>query len=343
MISRVPINRALRMVVAGMLLTTVVSGTALAKNPTNNLNGSAPAVPGTVSAAALVRFSYSVTNTSSSNFSSFFVDAVTPNTDFDAALVGVISVGNSTSGTTPTCDTTSGDLHCTFGPLNSGKTATINVVYRTPSNASGTWSVLFAASSTGAPGTDPGNSHGDSYNVTGTVNIGVGKAGGSYIYGTNLTAQNDQGLGKKNAQSSKLIFSSDGTTGFPATIDEAPASSTVYVCPTAVSAACFGDWNLISANNGGAVPGGSFRVTYGYDKISGSQGSVRFVHLLDPDHDGVYGEGQVEGTDYLVIPSFSSSPCSTTLTTNCIESISSGGGDYFFTLILDGNGPMRGI
>ena len=71
MISRVPIYRALRIVVAGMLLTTVVSGTALAKNPSNNLSGTATPVPGTVSAGALVRFNYSVTNTSSSNFSSF--------------------------------------------------------------------------------------------------------------------------------------------------------------------------------------------------------------------------------------------------------------------------------
>jgi len=344
MISRVPIYRALRIVVAGMLLATVVSGTALAKNPGSNLSGTATAVPGTVSAGALVRFNYSVTNTSNSNFSSFFVDSETPNKDFGAALVAVISA-TVTPGTTttPSCNISTGDLHCTFGPLNSGSTARVSAVYRTPSNASGTWVVTFAASSTGASPNDPGNSHGDAYLVTGTASIGSGKAGGSYIFGSDLTTQNDQNIGKKNAQSSKLIFSSDGSTGFPATVDEAPASSTVYVCPTAVSAACFGDWNLISANDGGPVPGGSFSVTYGYDKIAGQQGNVGFVHLLDPDGDHIYGEGQVQGTDYVLIPSYNSNPCSTTHTTNCIDSISTSGGDYFFTLILDGNGPMRGI
>jgi hypothetical protein len=110
-----------------------------------------------------------------------------------------------------------------------------------------------------------------------------------------------------------------------------------------VASACFGDWNLISANDGGPVPGGSFRVTYGYDKIAGQPGDVGFVHLLDPDGDGIYGEGQVAGTDYVLVPSFNSNPCSTTHPTNCVESFSTSNGDYFFTLVLDGNGPMRGI
>ena len=346
MTSRVSISRALRILVAAMLLVTISSGMALAKNPNVNLRGTAPAVPGTVSAGALVRFDYSLTNTSNSNYSSMFVDAITPDTANGAQLVAILAGPTVTPATTATktCDISSGDLHCSFGPLNgNGATASVSVLYRVPTNASGSWTVTFAASSNGFSGSDPGNSHGDSVNTPGTVSIGAGKDGGSYIFGDDLTTQNDQSLGKKNPQSSKLLFSSSGSNGFPATVDEAAGSSTVYVCPTAVSSSCFGDWNLISANNGGAVPGGSFRVTYGYDKISGSQGNVRFVHLLDPDHDGVYGEGQVLGTDYVVIPSFSSSPCSTTLTTNCIESISNGGGDYFFTLILDGNGPMRGI
>ena len=70
MTSRVLPSRALRIGVAGMLLATLVSGTTLAKNPANNLSGTATAIPGTVSAGALVRFNYSVTNTSNSNFTS---------------------------------------------------------------------------------------------------------------------------------------------------------------------------------------------------------------------------------------------------------------------------------
>jgi hypothetical protein len=345
---RVSVRRAARVVVAAMLLTTVSSGMALAKNPGINLSGSAPAVPGTVSAGALVRFDYSITNTSSSNYSSFFVDAITPDTANGAQLVAILAGPTVTPATTDTktCDITSGDLHCSFGPLNGkGATASVSVLYRVPANASGSWTVTFAASSNGFSSSDPGNSHGDVVNVPGTVSIGSGRSGGTYVYGDDLTAQNDQTLNKKNPQSSKLVFSSGGSAGFPATVDEAAGSSTLYVCPSAVASSCFGDWNLISANNGGSVPGGSFRVTYGYDKISGQQGAVRFVHLLDPDHDGVYGEGQVLGVDYVVIPSFNSQPCSSSSSTgtNCIESISASGGDYFFTLILDGNGPMRGI
>jgi hypothetical protein len=336
-------------VIAAALVTTLFSGMALAKNPNLNLRGTATAVPATVSAGSLVRFDYSITNYSNSNYSSFFVDAVTPDKTSGGQLVAVLVNATVTPATTApkSCSiTASGDLHCTFGPLNgSGVTASFSVLYRVPTNASSSWTVTFAASSNGVSGSDPGNSHGDTVNIPGTVAIGTGKAGGTYVFGTDLTTQNDQSLGKKNPQSSKLIFSSSGSAGFPATVDEAAGSSTLYVCPTAVSSSCFGDWNLISANNGGAVPGGSFRVTYGYDKISGSQGNVRFVHLLDPDHDGVYGEGQVAGVDYVVIPSFSSQPCSSSSSTgkDCIESISSSGGDYFFTLILDGNGPMRGI
>jgi hypothetical protein len=349
MTSRVLLTRALRVLVAAMLLVTISSGMALAKNPNINLKGTATAVPGIVSAGALVRFDYTITNNSNSNYSSFFVDATTPDKATGGQLVAILVNATVTPSTTApkACTITStGDLHCSFGPLNgSGSTASFSVLYRVASNATGTWTVTFAASSNGVSGSDPGNSHGDTVNIPGTVAIGTGKDGGTYVFGDDLTTQNDQNLSKKNPQSSKLIFSSGGSAGFPATVDEAAGSSTLYACPTAVSSSCFGDWNLISANNGGAVPGGSFRVTYGYDKISGSQGNVRFVHLLDPDHDGVYGEGQVAGVDYVVIPSFSSQPCSASSSTgtNCIESISSSGGDYFFTLILDGNGPMRGI
>jgi len=327
MTSRVLLNRALRVLVAAMLLVTVSSGIALAKNPNINLRGTATPVPGTVSAGALVRFDVSVTNTSNSNYSSFFIDAITPDKTNGAQLITILVAPTVTPATsaTKTCDISSGDLHCSFGPLNgSGATASVSVLYRVASNATGSWTVPFAASSNGFSSSDPGNSHGDTVNVPGTVSIGTGNNAGSYIFGDDTIVQNNQNLSKKNnPQSAKLDFTDSTDTNFGATVSEAATTS----CPTGITT-CYGDLVIMSAKGGQAI-GGGFLATVGYFSVPGSA-TGHFIHWDSSDLTGTY--------DLIDTSCADAAPGEA-----CIDGTFKTGGNTFYVIRLFDNGPMRGI
>jgi len=328
MTSRVLLTRALRVLVAAMLLVTISSGMALAKNPNINLKGTATAVPGTVSAGALVRYDVAVTNVSNSNYSSFFVDAVTPDKTSGGQLVAVLVNATVTPTTTApkSCDiTSSGDLHCAFGPLNgSGSTASFSVLYRVPSNATGSWTVTFAASSNGFSNSDPGNSHGDAVNVPGTVSIGSGNNAGSYIFGDDTVVQNNQNLSKKNnPQSAKLDFTDSTESNFGATVSEAATTS----CPTGITT-CYGDLVIMSVKGGQAI-GGGFLATIGYFSVPGSA-TGRFIHWDTSDLTGTY--------DLIDTSCADAAPGEA-----CIDGTFKTGGNTFYVIRLFDNGPMRGI
>jgi len=328
-------QRPFRLVVVNAITLMLVAGLfvspATAKAPSNNLKGTAEAIPGTVSAGALVRFDAHIKNDSSSNYSSLFVNATTP---AGATLVAwFIDSGG-------TCDGSSGDLSCDFSPLNSGVTVDFTTIYEVPSSASGSFSVTFVATSNGSTGSDrPGQSHGDDYPWVATVDIGSGATGGSYIYGTVLSTQNNQNLNKQNPQSSKLVFHDDKGTGFPATVQQQVGS--FYTCPTGTAASCFGGWSVISADLGTTFPDG-FTVILGYDKIAGQAADVQFVHLLTTP----LPASPEEGKDYEIIKSFNDNPCQVAGASYsnmpCVVSIESIQGDTYFTLALTKNGPLRG-
>jgi len=326
-----PFRLAVVNAISLMLVVGLFAGPAAAKAPTANLSDTWEASPGVVSAGALVRFDVHITNDSSSNYSSFFVDAATPN---GATLVAWFGESQGS------CDGSSGDLSCDFGALNSGATVDFATIYEVPSSASGSFSVTFIATSNGSTGSDkPGQSHGDDYVVVTSVDIGSGSTAGSYIYGDVLSTQNNQNLNKNNPQSSKLVFHDDKGTGFPATVQQEAGG--FYTCPTDTAASCFGGWSVISADEGATFADG-FTVILGYDKIAGQAADVQFVHLLttplpaDPELN----------VDYEIIQSFNDNPCqpggASYLNMPCVVSIETIQGDTYFTLALTNNGPLRG-
>jgi hypothetical protein len=311
-----------------MLMVGLLAGPASAKAPTSNLSDTWEASPDVVSAGGLVRFDVHITNDSSSNYSSFYVDAATPN---GATLVAWFGESQGT------CDGSSGDLSCDFGAVNGGVTVDFTTIYQVPSSASGSFSVTYIATSNGNTSSDkPGQSHGDDYVVVATVDIGSGDSGGSYIYGDVLSTQDDQDLNRHNPQSSKLVFTSAGETGFPATVME--DDPIAYACPTNTglgALVCFGQWSVISVADGGTVEGG-IEVTIGYDRISGNANDVGFVHL--PDGGGY----ELIGSYNMGVNGDLCGPDPVDICASYVTQVQHTQGDYYFTFVLSQNGPLRG-
>lgn len=312
---------------SAILISGLFAGGVTAKLP--DYDGSAVPQPSVVSHGGLVRYDVSFTNTTSGNFQTVDLRADTPNGADLIALIGAPSQG--------TCDTSGEDLTCSFGFVASGQTITLSVVYRVPTSGS-SMTVPFIFSVQGSTGADtPGRSRGDDLPVNGTVALSSDpELGSSYVFGTDLTVQNNQTLSRRNnPQSAKLVFPAAGD-GFPASVEEVGAES--FSCPADVAATCFGNWNVVSAANGAEFENG-FQVVAGYFQVPGNAATKKFVHLLNPG-----AVNPVLGVDYEIIEDACTFSGDSATPTNmpCIQSVTNSGGNWFYTLVVDDNGPMRG-
>lgn len=330
MISKRPARAVVVQLVSMVLLAGLLASPASAKAPGSSLSGSATPEPDTVSAGALVRFNYQVTNTSSSNFATFYVDATTPDKASGGELIDVVDAYiDPDPGYDPACGpTAAGDLHCDFGGLNSGSTAYVSGIYRVPPDATGSWSVVFTATSNGSTSNDqPGQSHGDDYAVTGTVPIATGDTAGGYIYGDDVTVANTQTLSKKNnPQNAALDFTGSTDSdlpGFGATIREQAANG---ACAPGITT-CFADLTALAINGGEPVPNG-FLARIGYFQVPGSAVGG-FVHWFGTDTSGDF-----ELIDEACDP--------TTPVAPCIYGTEKIQGNTFYIIYMKVNGFLRG-
>jgi hypothetical protein len=310
-------NRSTRalasLLLAVSLALSALAGPAmiLAAQPT--ADHTATAVPGAVTPGAKVAFDIHFKNTSPSNLAQFFLNADTPD---GATLVEV------ESSTRPGCDTSSGDLHCTFGAVNSQAVVDLRVVYTTPS-AKGTFTVPFKFSTTGVAPDKGKNSHGDDYPTSGSATLDDSKDfAGAYTSSTGQVVSDSQDLHRtRNPQFTK-VTAPEGAIGV--TVGEAPGSA--FICPPSAGT-CFGQWSLISVNdsfNYGSL-GQAFSVQLGY---KGNIGNANFVH--------VHNDGTIDlitNTCPSSPPPFTSVPC---------KIITTSGGDSFVTLWVKQNGRASG-
>jgi Domain of unknown function DUF11 len=314
--------------VALVLLTGLLTGTAIAKPPTYGQDWSA--TPSEfVSYGGQVRFDVEWTNLSGANLPTVFVSADTPTgADLIAVIDGTVSQG--------TCDDTGEDLACAFGTVNNGANVSFAVVYEVPASGSDTFSVKFVFTAQGNTGSDqPGKSRGDDMPITASVSLTDDPdEGGTYVYGDVTSLANNQALHKtRNPQSALLDFIAAGNQGFGATLDE--AAGTTYPCPGQTT--CYGFWNLVSVNEGTAITGG-FETVLGYSQVP-SNAVGGFVHWLTANT-----TNPVLGTDYELITEECEYDSETGDATNmpCIASVAKIQGNTFFTILSETNGPMRG-
>jgi hypothetical protein len=281
----------------------------------------ATAVPGSVSPGERVAFDIHFKNTSSSNLASLSLDALTSDaTPAGATLLGVEPFDRGG------CDTTSGDLHCAFGALNSLDEINLRVVYTTP-DVKGTFTVPFLFTTTGnAP--QGKKSHGYNYPTDGVAILDdSANFAGAYTSEDGQLVTDIQVLDKNKNPQFTQVTAPESLIGV--TVGEEAIGVPTVPCP-AEAGTCFGQWSIISVNPGNVLdytPPGGIEVLIGY---KGTIGNAKFVHVLD------------DGTVQLIEDQCSANPpTAAELKPGCFI-INRVGGDSFVTLWIWKNGRLSG-
>lgn len=323
--------RIVALLIAGTLVGALFASPVLAAKPARP-GGTADASPLTVSPSTAgdtnyVRFDVTFENSRNSSLQQVTMTAQTPaGSDLQEVEAGPVVGGEDQGG----CDAGGTHLSCVIGTVEAFESVELSVVYQVPTTGP-RMDLSFIFKSTGAPGTDPNTSHGDDFRVDGFVLISSDNYAGSYLYQSedpddvdDLTVATDQALTKRgNPQSTKVT---GPEFNIPVSASEVGAND--FLCPEEDDLGnpveCFGQWSVINVNNGLVYDDG-FTVVIGYDQVPGNSGDVGFVHLV--------GGGST----------FITESCGGEVTTNCIVDVDNVSGDLFYTLIIDNNGPIRGI
>jgi hypothetical protein len=275
----------------GMLIQTAAAPAALlAKVPDvpvtvtpvpNNATTTANAF---VTAGDFVAFDVALTNDSPSTVAQLTMDATLAGPQ--PTYRGTFIVGGSLAAQT-SCSA-SGAFACTVGNVASGGDLQLRVVYLT-STTTGTLDAEFFGTSTGAPGSDPGTSHGDTFQASAAVDTlapfsDTGDKGTSgYVPPSGDDLQtNPAGFGPQNPMwtritvpAAALANAQFGTTAF---LQEASSFDGV-VCPLD---ACFGQTSNLALAGGAHLPA-PFKVEVRVDNAKKSTNLQRWtlVHILD--------------------------------------------------------------
>ncbi|HEX6127463.1 MAG TPA: hypothetical protein VF071_00420 [Candidatus Limnocylindria bacterium] len=322
MFSRTHFRRLAGTTVSLVLLTGLLTGTAIAKPPAYQPNPDdgmiLSGIPDVVTWSGQVRFDVYFTNTSGANLPTVNMRADTAD---GAALVALLP-DDDAGKCTPDAPSL---LTCAFGTVNAGTTVKFSVVYRVPSSGS-TFSQKFVFTAQGSTDSDsPKKSRGDDMPVIASVELAstTDDSAGSYIYGGVTSVESNPSLNKqRNPQNAKLDFSESGQTNFGATVaEEGPGA-----CPAAAGDTCHGDLIVLEVADGNPVTGG-FLVTLGYFQVPGTaQGGV--IHVRD------------DGTVVLIEPfdtsaGFDADP-------EYLVEVKKTNGNTFYTVFTQVNGKMGG-
>jgi hypothetical protein len=296
-----------------------------------NVTVTATAVPGSVTPGANVAVDLDFYNfPSTSNISQLYLNAKTPS---GWTLVGIESYSQGTC-TGPA----GGDVFCNIGAVNAGTHFTARVVYTTPSGGSGSVAFdWFLFNTTGVANDKGKNSHGDNYIPTGSVTLDTSKDfGGAYVSTGAQVITDSQVLHINRNPQYTSVTSPAGHIGV--TVGELAGNTAV--CP-AEAGTCFGQWSVISVNDGAPYPNG-FSVVLGY---KGNIGNASFVHLFD-SYDPITNPTAYELIEYVSTdPDDPTDICSSATPTAseipCMIPESSGG-NSIITLWLNQNGRLSG-
>ncbi|MEX0625210.1 MAG: hypothetical protein WD402_01555 [Chloroflexota bacterium] len=308
-------------ITTGLLLSSLITP-ALGKLA--NVTVTATAVPGSVTPGANVAIDVEFYNfPSMSNISQLYLTAAAPPNGWILDGVEGQSQGDP-------CVVGTATFSCSLGAVPAGSTATVRVVYITPSTGSGSVSLnWFLFNTTGVAGDRKGNSHGDDYMTTGTVTLDPSSDfAGAYTSSDNLTVADNPVLHVRRNPQSTSVTSPTGLIGV--TVGEVPGGT--FSCP-AVASTCFGQWSVISVNDGAPYPDG-FSVVLGY---KGNIGNASFVHLFD-SYDSVTNPTAYETIAHPGDLCSSSTPSASEIP--CMI-LSSSGGESFATLWLNRNGQVK--
>jgi hypothetical protein len=332
--------RFLRTLVSVPLLASALvlqsAGTPLATLAAvpQNVDVIVSAIPGDfVTVNHFVAFDVAITNGSGSTVAQLsIVDSLSG--DAAGTLRGVLITGGNAAGQT-SC-TTAGGLSCYAGNMANGATMSLRVIYQATST--GTLTVDFVGSSTGTPGgnTDGGNSHGDTFDGTASIDVlsefdassAAGQSTQGYIPDAGDTLETSAvNFGSANPLVTEVVIpaAAVGTQGYLASVREGlfPGSST---CP--LKKGCFGQASELTVN-GGATLDAPITVTF----IASNAKAFTPLSQWTILHSATLTSTPI------VLPA-----CSGSVVVNCVVSknyVSGSKIDYIAVLRLDHNGWIR--
>lgn len=217
-----------------------------------------------VTAGDYIAFDFTFENLDNSTISQMAIDDSFAQDDVVPTYVQTFKTGGTLVDQT-TCST-GGDFSCTVGQVVSGATLQLRIVYLT-SATPGQFTLTVAGSTTGAPGSDPGTSHGDTFGKSVTIDTvstftNTGDLGTSgYLPPTGDELQTTlSNFGPSNPMWTHVTVPAAAMANLPighvAFLDEAD-SYPQAVCDAALK--CFGQTSHISVA-GGATMAAAFSV-----------------------------------------------------------------------------------
>jgi hypothetical protein len=270
----------LRLLLAFVFAATLVGGTVslTAARVPPGWSSAAVATPGTVTNGEPAGFVVTFTNAAPNNASQLYLVAATPP---GAAFVKAFPSQG-------TCNAT-GPLMCTLGAVNAGASATVTVVYNTPTSGS-VMNVIFEFNTTGVAADVNKRSHGDSVrtnpeqtpvNLSSTNNRDFR---GRFAWNNSLlNIQDDQNLGNKNKQATS-VNGPALSAPLSLTVGEQPLGA--FACPPAEgrNRPCFSEWSVLNVGDGAPFDQGfTASAALGHWEIPSQidASNVGFVHVKD--------------------------------------------------------------
>lgn len=283
---------------AAMLLTV---GGALAATPRADW-GSISATS-TVSSASpplskdgqTVWFETTFQNTDTSTISQLFLNGITDAAVYSVGKPLTYAVSATVDGKASTGCANATPLSCSFRNIKPLSVIQVAVVYQVPADPyAGSASCPFGKSqgygvlpagtldgpalctllqwsSNGSPSSDGGTSHGDTWNWYDGVALTTDKDyQGSYVFDGSLSVvQNSQAVGPTNRQAT-IAFSP--ANGIPVTVQDGPAANASCNSAVVDCSLLFGEWSIVSVNNGQPIPGQAstlyeFQITFDSSEI----------------------------------------------------------------------------
>jgi uncharacterized repeat protein (TIGR01451 family) len=185
------------------LVLGAMTGPALTTAAVPSVYLTVVASPPEATRGALVGFTITVDNQGNSTSSQSSVDATIPNgTTYAGVYPGVYP-------STTSCPAAAGHVVCTLGGIPGHTSVTFALAFQTTDSTPTPVSTTVTGQTTGTPGKDGGNSHGDDFIGSGlSFSIALvlssnGDFSGRFVTG-DLTVQDNQTVGPSNLQATKV-------------------------------------------------------------------------------------------------------------------------------------------
>ena len=235
---------ALTLVGATLLSST---GTALGAVPLGHATNEA--LPPIVTAGDVVGFRTNLFYEDNSTLAKAFVTIFTHGTGTNRYLLATKN-GATVANACKIGSVVAGMVSCTFKTVRQNDHLAVTVAFdrlEDPATANGVWS------STGAPTSDGGASHGDTWqDPSGAASATVGASGGDYAGFFSIVADgsvaNGQSVSSTNIQATKLVGIPAGVAA--TVLDGAGATGTCTTTDTIDCTSLFGEWSDVTVGDG---------------------------------------------------------------------------------------------